>query len=486
MERMISKGLEPEVVYEIFEEISRIPRASRHEEQISNWLMSFAERYHLDSVQDEMGNVLIRKPGTPGKEDHPAVILQSHMDMVCEKTPESDHDFDKDPIQITVEGDKITAKETTLGADNGLGLSLSLAILTLEDAPHPPLEVLVTVDEELGLTGAEKFDATQLKGEYFINTDSGTEGVFTVGSAGGPTISAEIPVTWTSPKEGAVPYRLCIDGLLGGHSGDDIHRHRGNANKLLFRLLDALERKGDMELVSVQGGMAGNAIPRSAEAVVMIPTKDKQVLMDEVERYYGIYKDEYRVGDPNLTVAFEPWEEEVSEVFTKEAMDRVIDFGVFCENGILRMCPDVEGVVESSNNLGCVTTDEEKVTFVFVTRSFVESMYRTMVLNIDRLARSVGGSSHKDYDCLEWAYEPESEIRDLFVEVYQELFHKEAKGVPVHTGLECGIIAKNMGRKVDMISIGPETKELHKPGEWFSISSTQRYWKLLQEVLKRL
>ncbi len=184
MERMIPKGLEPEAVYEIFEEISRIPRASRHEEQISNWLVSFAERYHLDSVQDEMGNVLIRKPGTPGKEDHPAVILQSHMDMVCEKIPESDHDFMKDPIRITVEGDKITAKETTLGADNGLGLSLSLAILTLEDAPHPPLEVLVTVDEELGLTGAEKFDATQLKGEYFINTDSGTEGVFTVGSAG--------------------------------------------------------------------------------------------------------------------------------------------------------------------------------------------------------------------------------------------------------------------------------------------------------------
>ena len=195
MERMIPKGLEPEAVYEIFEEISRIPRASRHEEQISNWLVSFAERYHLDSVQDEMGNVLIRKPGTPGKEDHPAVILQSHMDMVCEKIPESDHDFMKDPIRITVEGDKITAKETTLGADNGLGLSLSLAILTLEDAPHPPLEVLVTVDEELGLTGAEKFDATQLKGEYFINTDSGTEGVFTVGSAGGPTISAEVPVT---------------------------------------------------------------------------------------------------------------------------------------------------------------------------------------------------------------------------------------------------------------------------------------------------
>lgn len=456
MERTIPKDLEPQIVLEIFEEISRIPRASGHEEEISDWLMAFADKYHLSSVQDKKGNVLIRKAGTLGKEDHPGVILQSHMDMVCEKVKGSTHDFLKDPIQITVEGDKIMANETTLGADNGIGLALSLAILTLDDAPHPPLEVLVTVDEEIGLTGAEEFDASQLTGDYFVNMDSGDEGIFVAGSAGGPTISADIPVTRKTPEAEQEAYRLSIDGLLGGHSGEDIHRHRGNA------------------------------IPRSAEAVVMIPTEGKQTFLDEVERYYGIYKDEYRVGDPNLTVAFEPWEEEVSEVFTKEAMDRVIDFGVFCENGILRMCPDVEGVVESSNNLGCVTTDEEKVTFVFVTRSFVESMYRTMVLNIDRLARNAGGSSHKDYDCLEWAYEPESEIRDLFVEVYQELFHKEAKGIPVHTGLECGIIAKNMGRKVDMISIGPETKELHKPGEWFSISSTQRYWKLLQEVLKRL
>ena len=486
MERMIPKGLEPEVVYEIFEEISRIPRPSRHEEEISKWLVNFAERYNLDYVQDEMGNVLIRKPGTPGKEDHPAVILQSHMDMVCEKVPGSNHDFMKDPIQITVEGDKITAKETTLGADNGLGLSLSLALLTLEDAPHPPLEVLVTVDEELGLTGAGKFDASQLKGEYFINTDSGTEGVFTVGSAGGPTISADIPIVWTSPAEGSMPYRLSIDGLLGGHSGGDIHRVRGNANKLLFRLLDALERKGDYEVTNVRGGMAGNAIPREAEAILMVPSENLEIFREEVKKYYDIYKAEYRVSDPGITVTFESYEETVSKVFARKTMDGVIDFGVFCETGILRMFPDVEGVVESSNNVGCVTTDEEKVTFVFVTRSSLESIYQTMVMNIDRLARSVGGSSHKDYDCLEWAYEPESEIRDLFVEVYQELFHKEAKGIPVHTGLECGIIAKNMGRKVDMISIGPETKELHKPGEWFSISSTQKYWKLLQEVLKRL
>ena len=486
MERMIPKGLEPEAVLEIFEEISKVPRASRHEEEISKWLVNFAEWYNLDYVQDEMGNVLIRKPGTPGKEDHPAVILQSHMDMVCEKVPGSDHDFMKDPIQITVEGDKITAKETTLGADNGLGLSLSLALLTLEDAPHPPLEVLVTVDEELGLTGAEKFDASQLKGEYFINTDSGTEGVFTVGSAGGPTVSADIPIVWTLPAEGSVPYRLSIDGLLGGHSGGDIHRVRGNANKLLFRMLDALERKGDYEVANVRGGMAGNAIPREAEAILMIPSENLETFREEVKKYYDIYKAEYRVSDPGITVIFEPYEEAVSKVFVRKTLDGVIDFGVFCENGILRMFPDVEGVVESSNNLGCVITDEEKVTFVFVTRSSLESIYQTMVLNIDRLARNVGGSSHKDYDCLEWPYEPDSAIRKLFIDVYRNLFDEEAIGVPCHIGLECGIIAQNMGRKVDMISIGPETKELHKPGEWFSISSTQKYWKLLQEVLKRL
>ena len=344
----------------------------------------------------------------------------------------------------------------------------------------------MTVDEELGLTGAEKFDATQLKGEYFINTDSGTEGVFTVGSAGGPTVSADIPIVWTSPAEGSVPYRLCIDGLLGGHSGGDIHRIRGNANKLLFRLLDALERKGDYEVASIRGGMAGNAIPREAEAILMIPSENLETFREEVKKYYDIYKAEYRVSDPGITVIFEPYEEPVSKVFARKTMDGVIDFGVFCENGILRMFPDVEGVVESSNNLGCVITDEEKVTFVFVTRSFVASMYETMVLNIDRLARNVGGSSHKDYDCLEWPYEPDSAIRKLFIDVYRDLFDEEAIGVPCHIGLECGIIAQNMGRKVDMISIGPETKELHKPGEWFSISSTQKYWKLLQEVLKRL
>ncbi|MDO4383563.1 MAG: aminoacyl-histidine dipeptidase [Eubacteriales bacterium] len=486
IERMIPAGIEPKVVFKIFEEISRIPRASGHEERISNWLVDFADKYGLEHIQDQKGNVLIRKPGSPGKENHPAVILQSHMDMVCEKIPDSQHDFQRNPIRITVNGDKILAQETTLGADDGIGMALSLALLTLEDIVHPPLEVLITVDEEIGLTGAEEFDASQLKGKYFINLDSGDEGVFVAGSAGGPTICADIPLSWKEPEAHSEAYKLTVEGLLGGHSGEDIHRNRGNANKLLFRLLDALERAGAIEVASILGGMAGNAIPRSAEAVVVIPSEDFKTIRKEIENYQEIYREEYRMSDPGITVTCRPLEEEVSRVFTKESMERIVDFGVFCENGILRMSPDVEGVVESSNNLGSVTTEEEKVSFVFVTRSFRASAYQEMVLKIDRLARSVEGSSHKEYDCLEWPYEPESEIRNIFLETYRDLFREEAKAIPVHTGLECGIIAKNIGRPVDMISVGPETKEMHKPGEWFSISSTQKYWKLLLEVLNRL
>ena len=486
IERMIPAEIEPKVVLEIFEEISRIPRASGHEERIGNWLVHFADKYGLEHIQDQKGNVLIRKPGSPGKENHPAVILQSHMDMVCEKAAGSNHDFQKDSIQITVEGDKILAEETTLGADDGIGMALSLALLTLEDISHPPLEVLITVDEEIGLTGAEEFDASLLKGSYFINLDSGDEGVFVAGSAGGPTIHADIPLTWKESEPHSEAYCLTVTGLLGGHSGEDIHRNRGNANKLLFRLLDALERVGRVEVASVNGGMAGNAIPRSAEAVVLIPSKNGDAILETVRRYQEIYRDEYRVSDPGITVTCRPLEKKVSRVFTRESKGRVIDFGLFCENGILRMSAEVDGVVESSNNLGCVTTGEDTVSFVFVTRSFRESMYQAMVQNIDRLARSMGGSSHKEYDCLEWPYEPESEIRNIFLETYRDLFREEAKAIPVHTGLECGIIAKNMGRPVDMISVGPETKEMHKPGEWFSISSTQKYWKLLLEVLNRL
>lgn len=486
MDRMIPETIEPKLVLQIFEEISRIPRETGNEKGISDWLVQFSKEHHLFCVQDEKLNILIRKPATPGRENRPGIILQSHMDMVCEKTPDSTHNFLKDPIEIVVNGDIITAKDTSLGGDDGIGMALSLALLVANDIEHPPLEVLITVDEELGLTGAEKFDASQLQGEILINLDSDDDGLFVVGSAGGPTISADIPIQWAPKTPDYLPYRLTVGGLLGGHSGEDIHRERGNANKLLCRLLDALERESPFELASINGGQACNAIPRDAEAILFIPPQAKDALLAATDAYCKLYQTEYRISDPGVYAALEPYSGEITQVFSAETADGIIDFGLFCETGILRMSTELEGVVESSNSLGTITTSDRQVTFTFVTRSFLESMYRSMAHKIDRLARSVGGSSRKEYDCLEWPYKPDSRIRDLFVDVYETLFQRKSRSVALHTGLECGIIGKNIGRSIDMISMGPECKELHKPGEWLSIASTDRYWKMLKEVLRRV
>jgi len=486
MERMIPASIEPRLVLQLFEEISRIPRGTGNEQGISDWLVHFAKEHHLFCTQDKKLNVLIRKPGTPGHEDRPGVILQSHMDMVCEKTPDSTHDFLKDPIQIVVEGDMITAKETTLGGDDGIGMALSLALLAADDIEHPPLEALFTVDEELGQTGAEEFDASQLRGEILINLDSDDDGLFVVGSAGGPTISADIPIRWAEKTPEYLPFRLRVSGLLGGHSGEDIHRERGNANKLLFRLLDALERESSFELASINGGQACNAIPRDAEAILLIPQQAKDALLAVTDEYCKLYQTEYRISDPGVYAALEPYSGEIRQVFSAKTADDIINFGLFCETGILRMSTELEGVVESSNSLGIIATDEHQVTFTFVTRSFLESMYRGMVHKIDRMARSAGGASRKEYDCLEWPYKADSRIRSLFVAVYEELFQRKSRSVALHGGLECGIIGKNIGRPIDMISMGPECKDLHKPGEWLSIDSTDRYWNMLKEVLHRI
>ncbi len=486
MEKRVLENIEPGEVFSLFEEINQIPRGTGNEKAISDWLVKFAEDRGLFCVQDEKMNILIRKEATEGYEDRPGVILQSHMDMVCEKNQGVKHDFLRDPIKMSVEGDKIIARETTLGADDGIGMALSLAFLNAGEIEHPALEVLITTDEEMGVTGAENFDAKQLKGDIFINLDSDDEGVFVVGSAGGPTVSACIPIEWESPRAGRKPYQISLTGLLGGHSGEDIHRERGNANKLLARLLDAMEKAGEFDLACVNGGAMCNAIPREASAVILADEKAVAAIEAVVEEYRLIYKEEYRVSDGGLTVIFEPFNGAVERVFSQKTMKAVIDFGCLCETGVIRMSLDFKDVVESSNSLGIIATQEEQVVFTFVTRSTLESMYRNMVSKIERLSRIVGGESHIDYEFLEWSYNPESRIRVIFEELYKEMFGREAKSMVLHGGVECGTIGKNAGRKIDMISMGPECKDLHMPGEWLSISSTQKYWAMLKEAMKRI
>ncbi len=485
MEKRLLENIEPKEVFYFFEEISKIPRGTGNEKAVSDWLVKFAKDRGLYYLQDEKFNIYIRKEATKGYESRPGVIFQSHMDMVCEKKEGARHDFLKDPINIVVEGDKITARDTTLGGDDGIGMALTLALLDSDTIEHPLLEAVITVDEELGMTGAECFDAGMLEGDIFINLDSDDDGVFVVGSAGGPTVSAHIPIEWENGGEG-VSYMLSVTGLLGGHSGEDIHRERGNANKLISRVLDAMERTAEFEMAYVNGGVMCNAIPREARALLLVKESNVLKLKEVADEYSKIYANEYRLSDKGLTLSFEPFESKVERVFSKKTKESVISFGCLCETGIIRMNLEFENVVESSNSLGTITTGEESVKFTFVTRSSIESMYRNMVYKIDRLAKIFGGYMCKEYDCLEWPYDPENRIKKIFESIYIEFFGREARSVVLHTGLECGIIGRNVGRKIDMISMGPECKDLHMPGEWLSIESTKRYWSMLAEVLRRV
>lgn len=485
MSDSILKGYEPQSVLRIFDEITKIPRESGNEAQISQYLVDFAEKNHLEWRRDTSNNVLIRKPASPGYERDKGFILQAHMDMVCEKISSSKHDFARDPIHYVVEGDRVVAKETTLGADNGLGMSLILALLEDPALQHPALEAVFTTDEEVGLTGAENFDSRQLRGEFLLNLDGGPEGVLTAGSAGGPTVDVSIPIDAAPVPEGNDCFALSISGLQGGHSGHPIiAQGRGNANKLLFRLLYRIAREIPLRIISVSGGLKGNSIPREAEALFCVPSDRTDRMREIAEGLIEDYRGEYRSSDPGLTVALRPAAEKARTAFTEPCTRNVIAFGYLCDTGVLRMCPDLENTIESSNNLGVVSMEESAVVFRFVTRSILRSMYTDMEYRLECLAALTGGSCRKVGDCVEWEYLPNSELQKICRDAYCSLYQKEPAIVVEHVGLECGSIKKNADHPIDALSIGPNTGNYHTPGEWFSISSTERFWEFLKAILR--
>ena len=485
MSDSILKGYEPQSVLRIFDEITKIPRESGNEAQISQYLVDFAEKNHLEYRRDASNNVLIRKPASPGYERDKGFIFQAHMDMVCEKISSSNHDFARDPIHYVVEEDRVVAKETTLGADNGLGMSLILALLEDPTLQHPALEAVFTTDEEVGLTGAENFDSSQLRGEFLLNLDGGPEGVLTAGSAGGPTVDVSIPVEEAPVPEGSSCFSISITGLLGGHSGHFIiAQGRGNANKLLFRLLYRVAREIPLRIVSVSGGLKGNSIPREAEAVFCVPSGQAERMRGIVEALIEDYQAEYRSSDPGLTVTLQPAAETAQRAFTEPCTRNVIAFGYLCDSGVLRMCPDLEDTIESSNNLGVVSMEESAVVFRFVTRSILRSMYTDMEYRLESLAALTGGSCRKVGDCVEWEYLPNSELQKVCQEAYYSLYQKEPTILVEHVGLECGYIKKNADHPIDALSLGPNTGNYHTPGEWFSISSAARFWEFLKAILK--
>lgn len=477
--------LEPRAVFGYFEEITKIPRGSGNEKAISDYLADFAGKNNLEVIQDKAMNIIIKKPGTPGYENAPTVIIQGHMDMVNEKNKGTEHDFDRDPLKLRIVADMLYATGTTLGADNGIAIALSMALLASKDIPHPPLEVLVTTEEETGMGGAMALDAGNLKGRLLINIDSEEEGKLLVSCSGGIRMSQKLAVKWEDADSSRVPYTLSVRGLKGGHSGMEINKGRGNSNKILGRILNDISGEIDFCLKEINGGAKMNAIPREADAVLLINSGDSSKLEKEVSNWNAILKNELRTPDPDVNIVLEKYSGKVEKVFSKETKENAIASLVLIPNGIQSMSMDIPGLVESSTNLGVVTTSDSFVEFQSAVRSSVRSLKYSILNQAKLVAKILGAEITADSDYPEWQYNPDSKLRALFEKVYKDKFGKEAEITAIHAGVECGLFGEKM-EGLDMISIGPNLYDVHTPDEHLSISSTHRTWEYLLAVLKEI
>ncbi|MGL4772061.1 MAG: aminoacyl-histidine dipeptidase [Clostridium sp.] len=480
----ILQNIQPISVFKYFEDISEIPRGSGDEKRISDYLAKFGRELGLETIQDEALNIIIKKPGTKGYENAPTVIIQGHMDMVCEKNKGTNHDFLKDPLKLRVDGDYIYATDTTLGADNGIAVAYAMALLASNDIPHPPLEVLITSDEETGMTGAMAISPEHITGKLLINLDSEEEGKLLVSCAGGIRIKSSINILWDEvSKENA--YEIKVRGLKGGHSGMEIHGERGNSNKLMGRVLKALKEEIDFNLISVDGGSKNNAIPREADAVLVIEEKDKEKLFDIVRNYDEMFKNELQTQDIGVNLTIENKMMNINKVFSKETTSKVIDLLYLYPNGVNTMSMAIKGLTESSTNLGIVTTTEESVEFDSATRSSVASLKDELILRCKTITELVGGEFISSASYPEWAYRRNSPLREVCENVYKRMTGNDAEIIAIHAGVECGLFNERLG-DLDMISFGPNLYDVHTPEEHISISSTHNIWEYLKEVLKEI
>lgn len=473
------EGLKPERVFYNFEEISKIPRGSTNEKAISDYLVNWAEKNGLKSYQDEVQNVVIYKEGTEGYGNAPTVVIQGHLDMVCEKNEDTVHDFMVDPIKLVVKDDYIYADGTTLGGDNGVAVAMAMAILESDDIPHPPLEVLLTADEETGMTGAENLDASVLKGRILLNLDSEGEGIFTVGNAGGGVISFQRNIERRKSRYSS-KYQITIKGLKGGHSGVDIHLDRINANKLMARVLNKVKDIVDLE--SINGGTADNAIPREAFAVVAADDKDS--LYAIVEEADKIFKNEYVFSDPNVQLEVKELEGKPGHVFTDAFLESYLSLISLVPYGPLKINREIDLVIQS-NNPGVVKIDDDKMTVVCAVRSSIDSLIGDFVDKMEHLGALTGFQVEASSFYPGWEYAKESYIRDVSTKVFKEEYGRDPQVMAIHAGLECGFFLGKMP-DMDAISIGPEMYDIHTPDEHLSISSTERTYDLVKAILKEI
>ncbi len=479
----VLENCEPKRVFHYFEEICKIPHGSGNTRQISDYLVQFAKDHDLKYIQDEMNNVVIYKPGTAGYENAPTVIVQGHMDMVCEKRPDVDHDFTKDGLNLSVEGDYVSANGTTLGGDDGIAVAYGLALLESDTIAHPPLEVFITVDEEIGLLGAVGFDCSVLKGRRFINLDSEAEGSLWISCAGGLSGISHIPVTRLEAKGEKLTVK--ISGLMGGHSGAEIDKNRANANSLLGKFLHGLDAKAGYELISVQGGQKDNAITRESIAELLTVKENVEAVKEYAASMQTAWREEYTGIDEGITVTVTEEGEQDAKVLHPTSKEKVVFFLVNVPYGVQKMSGTIKGLVETSTNIGILKTSENEVLGSSSIRSSVETARDALSDKIEYLTEFLGGEYERQGVYPAWEYRKDSPLRDKMVEVYEEMYGQKPNVVAIHAGLECGLFYKKM-EGLDCVSLGPDMKDIHTSEEVLSISSTERVWKYLVKVLGAL
>lgn len=476
------RALEPTTIWNHFADLNAVPRASKKEERVIQFMKDFGAKLGLETLEDAVGNVIIRKPATPGMEDRQAIVMQSHLDMVHQKNADTDFDFETQGIEMYVDGDWVRARGTTLGADNGLGVATIMAVLASNDIPHPALEGLFTIDEETGMTGAMGLEGGLLQGSILLNLDTEEDDEIGVGCAGGVDVTVTGTYSTDAVAEGGQAYQLVVKGLQGGHSGMDIHKGFGNANKLMNRLLNRVAHVA--RISSIDGGGLRNAIPRESRATVVVAAADVSTFVAAIESEQQYIMDEYHLIEPDLSMEATKVALPAS-VMTATSQESLIRSIYAAHNGVFRMSPAIEDLVETSNNLAQVRIGDGQIQILCLTRSSVESSKTDLANALTAVFEMAGYQVELSGSYPGWAPNMDSPILKVLDELYQKRNGERANVAACHAGLECGILGTNYP-DMDMISFGPTIKGAHSPDERASISSTQKYWDFVKDILQNI
>ncbi len=482
---MSIRSLEPQALWNHFADLNAVPRASKKEEEVIQFAMDFGKNLGLKTFKDDVGNVFIKKPGSKGFEDRPMIIMQSHLDMVHQKNADSNFDFATEGIDMLIEGDWVKANGTTLGADNGIGVATIMALLASTDIDHPPIEALFTIDEETGMTGALGLKGGLLEGRILLNLDTEDDDELTIGCAGGVDVSATRKSETEATPSGVTAFKLIVNGLNGGHSGMDIHKGLGNANKIMNRMLWKMREAHGLRISEVTGGGLRNAVPRESFSIVCVPNSNVSEWKDEFNSRASIVKQEYASNDAGLNISFEEVTTIPSQIISENLQDGIIASIYSAFNGIYRMSPDIPELVQTSNNLAKVTVNSDVCEVLCLTRSSLDTEKFDLANALAASFEPSGFKVNLDGSYPGWTPAPKSDLVEMMRGLYIEKFNEEPNVMACHAGLECGILSTNYPG-MDMISFGPNIRGAHSPDERCQISSVQKYWGYLLEALRRI